>query len=51
MHFRILPGGIEDIVPVRIDPDNERQVVEFDHPDRLGHAEILKIDTFQGHVR
>ena len=49
--FRMLPGCFKDIVPVGIDPHHEREVVEFEGPDRFRHAEVFIRDTFEGHVR
>jgi hypothetical protein len=36
---------------VGIDANHQREAVEPYDPDRFGHAEILKKDPFQGHVR
>ena len=44
--FRIFLHGRKEIVTRRIDPDHERQPVEFDHPDCLSHSKVREVNTF-----
>ena len=48
--FRFLAYRAEEIAAVGVDPDRQRQVIGLDDPDRLGHAEVFKIDAAKPHA-
>ena len=47
----MFPHGPEKIVSQRIDPDDEREPVQLDYPDRFCHTKVREVDAFERHVR